>query len=190
MQCKECGGIMNVINAGMKTSPFLRRRRQCDGCKRKVTTFESVYDPASGEHAEHLITRQLTYSVENLITAFRSLTEDARDIVLELAQSGELPFNSPTLLDDIQMLEGDEKQPGAPLNKDGSVRRRPGPAPRSAVAMRAGAMRAAARKAKNEAKKKPTRRERRAGILAPAAVDKEIEKYEARRAKKDEKTVD
>jgi len=119
MNCTECGGIMSIINAGVKTNPFLRRRRQCDGCGRQVTTFETIYEPASGEIAEHIITRYLTYTPENLVTALRALSEESRLIVMELANTGEAPFNSPRLLADIQQLRtaGAGKLAPAPVPK-------------------------------------------------------------------------
>jgi len=101
MQCRICNGEMPVIFTGISTVPFVRRRRKCTGCEREVTTYENVFDPATGEYAEHMITQHLVCTPENLITAFRAMSKEAREIILEMANTGEPAFNSPRLVSDI-----------------------------------------------------------------------------------------
>jgi len=128
MQCKICNGEMLVIFTGIGTVPFVKRRRKCTGCEREVTTFENVFEPATGELAEHLITQHLVYTPESLITAFRSLSKASREIVLELANTGEPAFNSPTLVVDIQKLQISQAKPAAAVAVDKKVKKS-GPQP-------------------------------------------------------------
>lgn len=46
MNCPRCGGVTSVINSRSAPSNTTRRRRQCDACGHRFTTYESTVNQA------------------------------------------------------------------------------------------------------------------------------------------------
>lgn len=47
MNCAKCGAPTSVIDSRLTSDNFMRRRRQCDGCGERVTTWESTRKPSA-----------------------------------------------------------------------------------------------------------------------------------------------
>lgn len=98
MKCQRCGGDTSVYDSRLTSGNEMRRRRQCDACGHRVTTWESTTrPPASGIVVEppgakykrdHERKRRAAMSVEER-RAKTSRAELRKAAKAEAAQTGE-----------------------------------------------------------------------------------------------------
>lgn len=96
MQCPYCGSDSQVLDS-RSTTEGVRRRRQCNTCRRRFTTYERASAPSlkvikRNEHVEPFDSEKLQRALRRVCRSRAAISEDdirriARDIEAELVDA-------------------------------------------------------------------------------------------------------